>query len=358
MHIDDNVRAGMSPAEARRQALVKLGGVERLREDHRDRAGVPILRDLGQDVRYSLRLLRRTPSFTAVAVLTLGLGIGANTAVFSVVNAVLLRPLPYPDPGRLMFVWATNARNGLSEDVASYPDFEEWRARSHSFEGLAAFTSRAALLAGAEQAETVPALQAAPGFFELFGVSPSLGRVFRPEDAVPGAPPVVVLSNSLWQRQFAARSDVVGQTIHVNERPATIVGVMPAGVSCAARARGALLPLMPDPSRNHGFLLVAGRLNPASAGVRRRPISTRLPRDRARLPKPIATSGSRHAAGGCDGRPRAARLVDVPRRRRAGPADRVHQRRQPHAREERVARARDRGRTRSARGRRRLVQQR
>jgi putative ABC transport system permease protein len=267
MHVDDNIRAGMTPEAARRDALIRLGGVEQLKEAYRDRQGLPILEHLAQDVRFALRVLRRTPSFTVVAVLTLGLGIGANTAIFSVVNAVLFRPLPFPDSGRLVLIWATNTTSGLTQDVASYPDFEDWRARGRSFDAMGAFTTRGATISGGEQAEILPALQTTPGFLEMLGVAPALGRSFRAEDAAPGALRVVLLSDALWKQRFAGRADVLGQTVHVGEEPATVVGVMPSGFSFSSVDPEQLYtPLARDPSRNHGFLRVVARLAPG-AGI-------------------------------------------------------------------------------------------
>ena len=132
MQVEDNLRAGMTAGEARRQALLKLGGMAQAEERYRDRRGIPVLEHLGRDLLFGARMLRRNPGFTTVAVLTLGLGIGANTAIFSVFNAVLLRPLPFPRSGDLVLVWATNAETGDTEDVTSYPNFEDWQARSRS----------------------------------------------------------------------------------------------------------------------------------------------------------------------------------------------------------------------------------
>src|SRR6185436_16849761 len=141
--------------------------------------------------------------------------------------------------------------------------FEEWRTRSRSFAAMAAFTSRSVLLAGTEQAEMVPGLQVTPGFFEMIGLSPAIGRGLRPEDAVPGAPRVVLLSDALWKRQFGGRRAAVGETIRVNEQLATIVGVMPEGVAFLPYDPEEIYaPLPPDPSRNHGFLRVVARLGP------------------------------------------------------------------------------------------------
>jgi predicted permease len=262
MHIEDNVRAGMSPEAARRRALLFLGGIDQTTELYRDRAGIPFIDHLLQDVRVGTRMLRRNPTFSAVAIVTLALGIGANTAIFSLVNAVLLRPLPFPSPDRLVLIWATNTKSGDTQDVASYPDVEAWRAQSRSFEGMAGFTSRGAMIAGDGRAERVPALQAMPGFMETLGVQPAMGRAFRPEEDAPGTR-VVILSDIGWKRHFGGRADVVGKTLRVNEEPHTVIGVMPEGFT--------VLPLEPEhvfttvpreTNRNHGYLRTIARLKP------------------------------------------------------------------------------------------------
>jgi putative ABC transport system permease protein len=293
MHIDDNLRAGLPPAEARRQAFLRLGGVEALKEDYRERRSVPLLEHLAQDVGFAVRVLRRTPAFTAVAVLTLGLGLGANTAVFSVVNAVLLRPLPFPQSDRLMLIWATNTKNGDQRDVASYPDFEEWKASGRSFDGMAALTSRAVTLAGPDQALLAPGLQTTAGFFETLGVAPALGRTFQQSDGVSSEARVAVLSDALWRRQFGARADVVGEPIRVNEELYTVIGVMPAGfVFDPVEPEQVYTLLAPDPNRNRGFLRVVGRLRPgvdrAAAQAEMDSVAARIARD---FPKSNANVG-------------------------------------------------------------------
>ncbi len=267
MHIDDNLRAGMTPVEARRQALLKLGGVAQVEERYRERRGLPLLENLIRDLCFAARTLRRNPGFTAVAVLTLGLGIGANTAIFSVVNAVLLRPLPFPQPERLVLVWATNTETGDMEDVATYPDFADWRARSRAFERMTAFTTRGMTIVGPDQAELVPAVQVTPGFFETLGIAPALGRTFRPDEGEAGTAQVAVLSDSAWRRHYGGRADVLGKTIRANEEAWTIVGVMPPDFRFSFDSgppEQIYVPLVRDPSRNHGFLRVLGRLRPGA----------------------------------------------------------------------------------------------
>jgi len=267
MHIDDNVRAGMSATEARRQALLKLGGVAQVEERCRERRGIPLLENLIRDLRFAARTLRRSPGFTAVALLTLALGIGANTAIFSIVNAVILRPLPFPQASRLVLIFATSTENGTTEDVSSYPDFADWQARSRSFERTAAFTNRGMTLVGTEQTEIVEAVQGTPGFFEVLGVKPALGRTFLPGEEEPGSPRVAVLGDGAWKRTFGGRSDVLGQMIRANEETYTIVGVLPPDTRVSfspGPPEQIYVPLVRDPNRNHGFLHVVGRLR---AGV-------------------------------------------------------------------------------------------
>ena len=141
-HIDDNVRAGMTPAEARRAALLKLGGLAQTAESIRDRRGLPFFDTLRQDLVYAFRVLRRNRGFTATAVLTFALGIGANSAIFSIVNAVLIRPLPFPDPSKLVMVFAAGPRSSVEYEKISYPGFVDWQERNRSFESMAAFANR------------------------------------------------------------------------------------------------------------------------------------------------------------------------------------------------------------------------
>ncbi len=263
MHIEHNLRAGMTPEQARRDAFIKLGGIEPIKESYRDRRGIPMIETLLQDLRYGFRMLAKNPGFTLVALLTLALGIGANTAIFSVVNAVLLRPLPYPDSGRLMMVWATDARRGNTEDVTSYPGFEDWRAQSKSFEGMTAFTTRGATLLAGDQAEIIPTVQVTPGFFELLRVPPATGRTFRPDESEAGASHVAILSDAGWKTRFSGRTDVLSQTVRINDQPYTIVGVMPPGFRFhPERVEEIYTPIERDPNRGHGFLRIVGRLRP------------------------------------------------------------------------------------------------
>ncbi|HKQ62354.1 MAG TPA: ABC transporter permease, partial [Candidatus Polarisedimenticolaceae bacterium] len=231
LHEDDNLRAGMAPDEARRQAVLKLGGIEATRESVRERRGLPRLESLGQDLRYALRVLRRNPAFTAVGVATLALGIGANAALFSVLDAVLLRPLPFAAPQRLVRVDSLIDRTTEVGGVC-YPDFEDWRAQNRVFSQVAVYAARGFTLAGSGEALRLRGAAASSELFALLGVEPLLGRGFVAADERPGAvngTDVLVLGHGLWRRQFGGDPAIVGRTVELDHRPFTIVGVMPAG---------------------------------------------------------------------------------------------------------------------------------
>jgi predicted permease len=258
LHVDDNVRAGMSPAEARRRALVAIGGLEATKERYRDRRGLPIVDALRQDVVYAARTLRKNPGFTAVAVATLALGIGANAAIFSVVNAVLLRPLPFAHPSRLVMVFATDSARGDQYDVASYPAFLDWQAQNHSFESMAAFTNRQLVVGVGNEFVFVRGKAVTPNVFEVLGVRPALGRTFG--DFGPGDADVVVLSDAFWNGSYGGNPAVLGQTTRIDGRLHTVVGVMPAGFHIEGEDEQFYQPLAVDSNRGHGFLHVVARL--------------------------------------------------------------------------------------------------
>ncbi|HYL75892.1 MAG TPA: ABC transporter permease [Bryobacteraceae bacterium] len=226
---EENIKAGMTPWEARRRARLKFGAVEAVREDYRAEAGLPIVENLLLDVRYALRLLRKSPVFTVVALLTLALGIGANVVVFGVLNAVLLHPLEVSDPQSLYQIRHQQWMMGRLL-TTSYPAFEDLRQRNTTFSGMAGIYgySRAALrwhnavmrLSGDE---------VTGNYFDLLGVQPETGRFFHAVDEHgPNSAPYVVLSNALWRSAFQADPSVVGTTVELNKHPFTVVGVAPA----------------------------------------------------------------------------------------------------------------------------------
>jgi putative ABC transport system permease protein len=226
-HVDDNLRQGMSPAEARRRAILDLGGIESTREACRDERGWPWLEMLLQDLRYGARQLRRNPGFVAVAVFTLALGIGVNTAIFSVVNALLLRPLPYPDSRRLVMLSINDAGGDIGN--SDFATFVDWRERNRSFERMALFTGWSGLMRGQGDPEMVGGVRVTADYFRLLGVPPMLGRDFKPEEDRPNASSVVMISHALWRRRFNSDPNIIGKPVIISDQTFTVVGVMPRG---------------------------------------------------------------------------------------------------------------------------------
>src|SRR5438552_19043898 len=182
MHIEDNLRAGMNAAEARRKALIKLGGIEQTKEIYRDRRGLPLLETLFQDLRFAFRMLRKNPGFTAVAALTLALGIGVNTAIFSIVNGVLLQPLLYPQPEQLVVVARTAPRFDHPVPVSG-PNFLDWRARARQFQFLAGFDGRGFTVMFGNEPDDILGAAVSPNFLSVLEAAPILGRDFlEPEE--------------------------------------------------------------------------------------------------------------------------------------------------------------------------------
>ena len=224
MHIEDNLRSGLSLEAARRKALIKLGGVEQTKESYRDRRGIPWVETLWQDIHFALRMLRKNPGFTAVAVLTLALGIGANTALFSVVQGVLLTPLPYRESGRLVEVWQSN----LFPRVAiSYPNFLDWQRSARSLEQMAAFAGQGYDLTSPGTSEHFDGEQISAGFFSTLGVKLILGREFSPKEDVHAGAPAVIISNRLWRDRFGGNSAALGKAVTLSGVNYAVVGVLP-----------------------------------------------------------------------------------------------------------------------------------
>src|SRR5271156_1416519 len=218
---------GMSTQEARRAALLEMGGLEKRKEECRDARHVTWLQDLLQDIHYGLRVLRKSPGFTTVAILTLALGIGANTAIFSVVQGVLLAPLAYSQPDRLVLVWQYNLT--LKHPISvSYPDFLDWEREARSFQQMAAYDSQARNLTAPGTPEHLNGEEISSGFLSTLGIKPILGREFSPEEDQHGGPLVVIISNRLWRNRFAASTAAVGKSVTLDGMDYTVVGVLPA----------------------------------------------------------------------------------------------------------------------------------
>src|SRR5262245_61530622 len=226
--IEENIARGMSLEEARLAALRSFGGVELVKEESRDERGIRFLDEAWQDLRYGARMLVKQPGFAFIAVLTLALGIGANTAIFSVVNAMLLRPLPFAEPERLVMVWLKGSveKNG---DRMSLPvaDLLDWRAQNRSFESVGAFRYTTYNYIGGESSERVDAAGVTANFFTTLGAQPALGRTFQSDEERPGAQRVVVISQQFWRKHLAADPQVTGRSINLSGASFTIIGVMP-----------------------------------------------------------------------------------------------------------------------------------
>jgi predicted permease len=270
--VEENMQRGMSEDEARRRAMAEFGGVQQARERQRASRGLPLQDVLGQDLRYTLRSLRRDVGFTIVAVVMLGLGIGANVAVFSVVNTILLRPLPLEYSSRLVWIAPPPRTCGLSCSTYSVDAYNEFKAQSRSYEdvtGYFAFSGPDNLrLSGKGDPVPVTGIEVMTNFFQTLGVQPELGRLFTADDGRHGAHPAVLLENAYWKRQFAGDPAIVGKEIDLNGSPATVVGVLPASFDFGAVfSPGERVDLLTaeilDDERNWGNIVpMIGRLKP------------------------------------------------------------------------------------------------
>lgn len=227
--VEQNLESGISPEEARYAALRSFGGIEQAREQCRDARGVRLIEDFWQDLRYGLRALIKSPAFTTLAVITLALGIGATTAIFTVAYSVLLRPLPYKNVDRVIYIWARNIRQSVNQGYLTYSDVVDYRERSRSFEYLAAYTTVVTNLTGAGEPERIEGFSVSTDFFRALGVNPLIGRTFNADDDLEDGN-VVILNYGLWQRKFGGDPGVIGRTIKLDMfwgNTFKVVGVMP-----------------------------------------------------------------------------------------------------------------------------------
>jgi putative ABC transport system permease protein len=227
LQIEENLRAGMVLDQARRQALIKLGGIEQAKEKYRDLRGIPAAESLLRNVRLGLRTLRNDPGFTAIVVLTLALGIGANTAIFTVDYATLLAPLPYPQPGQLVYVWS---RLHGHRDWVSAGDFSDWKRQSTVFADLNAGSTDNFNIATRDRPEFLDGMRVTPGYYGMLGNPLFLGRNFLSGEGDPGKEHVAILTHRLWQHLGANRK-IIGQTMQINGEPHTVVGVFASGAA-------------------------------------------------------------------------------------------------------------------------------
>ncbi|MDQ1406769.1 MAG: hypothetical protein QOG55_2398, partial [Acidobacteriaceae bacterium] len=235
MHTEDNLRKGMSAAEARRNAVMKLGGVEQTRELYHDRQTLPVLEVFMQDLRYGLRMLRKNPGFTAVAVLSLALGIGANTTIFTVVNAILLNALPVRDLPRLVEMDTIDSKTlvtqARSEKLGmSFPNFQDYRRDNQVFTDLAAFMPVAVTWSGGAEPRQLQSELVSANYFEVLGIRPARGRFFMPdEDTKPNGNDVAVLSYAVWANKLGSDPAIIGKPLIFDARPYTVIGIAPRG---------------------------------------------------------------------------------------------------------------------------------
>jgi putative ABC transport system permease protein len=269
--IEQNIRMGMSPEEARSGARKAFGGVEQAKEQSRDARGVRWLEEIWQDLRYGAHMLLKNPGFTLIAVITLALGIGANAAIFSVVNAILLRPLPFKESDRL--VWLYGVQPQLKRANHSPADFLDYQAQNRSFEQMAAFRNLSFTLTGEDRPERIDGRIVTANYFSLLGIEPALGRNFMPKDGEAGAGRVVLLSHNFWQRRFNGDPKTIGKSLILNGEGATVIGVLPPGFKddesnlwvnprriipdFATGSRADLITV-----RNNNYLRVIARLKP------------------------------------------------------------------------------------------------
>ncbi len=274
MLVEEEISRGVPPAEAHRQAMLELGNSTQIHEAYRKQAGIPFIEVLLQDIRYGLRMLRRYPGFAAVAIITLALGIGANTAIFSMVNGVLLRPLPYDHPEQLVSVTSTHPFRTSGHGDTSPPDFRALRAQNHTFTGLSAYYSDALTLTGMDQAERLEGLVVSPEYFTTLGVQPAIGRNFSMTEEQWGSDRVAIVTDGFWRTHLNADRNLAGKKLTLDGEVYDVVGVMPPWFYVEDPVQ-LWVPMAWKPgdemdSHNNYFISMVGRLRPGVSMVQAR----------------------------------------------------------------------------------------
>ncbi len=256
MDADELMKSGATEEEARRRAIVRLGGVDPTRERWRDRRGFPVLVELRQDLRDAVRTLKRNPGFAAVTVLTLALGIGGSTAIFTIVHGVLIARLPFRDPDRLVVLWEENADRPGRRNTIGPANFIRWTERAEVFSDMTALYDSRVSLTGRARPEELVAQYVTASFFRTLGVEPMLGRGFAPDEGPDGHDAVTVISWGSWQRLFGGDPAIVGKSVVLDGQPMEVIGVAPRGVRLLPEVRfsrrqaaGSLAPFRPEPRR-------------------------------------------------------------------------------------------------------------
>ena len=291
METAENIRRGMQPDEARRQALLASGGLTQAAEAVRDQRGLPWLESVGADIRYALRALRHAPAFTTVVVITLALGIGANTAIFSVVRGVLLKPLPHRDGDRLVYLRHAIDGPGGASISFSVPEVRDFRNGAPSLGGIAEFSPWTLTLQNDEGAVRIDVGLVTGNYFDVMGLSPMLGRLTRPTDDGPGVPPVMVLTHETWKKRFGGDSSIVGKQLKLDGRPVTVIGVVQPAPFFPGRVEALLNMVISDhhlssfmvEGRTHRMTEMIARLAPGASLERARSevaaVSARIQRE-------------------------------------------------------------------------------
>ena len=271
MATQENIRRGMTPEDAARAARIRLGGNTQLKETNRELRGLPFIETALQDFRFAFRMLRKNPGFSAVAILTLALGIGANTAIFSVVYAVLLKPLPYADSEQLFTVFQQGTKDAKNKNGFSFANMRDFREQTDVFLSLSGVQAHQLTLTGHGDPFVIDTSVVTPDLFTTFQVQPILGRAFVPDDGKPGAAPVVILSENLWRGSFGSDANIVGTSITLDKRAFTIIGVMPSYFRFpqVQQSRQIWIPIVDDPlfgswleRRGGHWLRLTGRVKP------------------------------------------------------------------------------------------------
>jgi len=271
MATQENIRRGMTTEDAARAARIRLGGDTQLKETNRELRGLPFIETALQDFRFAFRMLRKNPGFSAIAILTLALGIGANTAIFSVVYAVLLKPLPYTNSEQLFTVFQQGNKDAKNKNGFSFANMRDFRAQSDVFVSLSGVQAHQLTLTGHGDPFVIDTSVVTPDLFTTFQVQPILGRAFVPEDGKPGAAPVVILSENLWRGSFGSDANIVGNSITLDKRAFTVIGVMPSYFRFpqVQQSRQIWIPIVDDPlfgswmeRRGGHWLRLTGRVKP------------------------------------------------------------------------------------------------
>ncbi len=295
--IEENLNVGMSPQDARRYALAHFGGTQRAKENHRDSRALPWVETLVQDLRYTFRTLRKDPSFTAIAILILALGIGANIVVFSVVNTLLLRPLPFPHAEQLVWFTGNHALGGLSGVTYNVGSYEEFAKHAQSFQEVTCYQtfwgSTEYNMTGHGDPQHIQAVMVANNFFHLMGVKPMMGRTFFQAEHQKGAAPVAMLTYPFWQQQFGGDPLILGRTVNFDNQTVTIIGVLPQSFDFASVFSPGLrvdffIPAYMDEIRNWGnTVAIVARLKPGvTLGQAQAEVNVLSPQFRAAHPNP------------------------------------------------------------------------